>query len=108
MKWQKDQNLFWESKPNATITKNFFEILRTGGWKCVNCTLPSNPNLARRIQDLKDFGYTIATNTNKFCPNCNSNKIHLILLPIKRGINTGNGYETWSPALRKRILKLLN
>ena len=70
--------------------------------------MPNNPNWARRIQDLKEFGYTIATDTKRFCTKCNSNKTHLLLLPIKRGTNAGNGYETWSPALRKRILKLLN
>ncbi len=107
-KWQKEQNDFWQNKPNANVTKEFFNVLKTGGWKCVNCDLPNNPNWARRIQDLKEFGYTIATNTNKFCPKCNSNRTHLILLPIKRGIYTGNGYETWTPVLRKRILKLLN
>lgn len=106
--WQKEQDEFWKNKPNANVTKEFFDVLRTGGWKCVNCDLPNNPNWARRIQDLKEFGYTIATDTKRFCNKCNSNKTHLILLPIKRGINTGNGYETWTPALRKRILKLLN
>ena len=29
------------------------------------------------------------------------------MLPISRGTIGGNGYETWSPALRKRIIKLL-
>jgi len=38
---------------------------------------------------------------------CNSNKTHLILLPIERGGIAGNGYETWSPYLRKRIIKTL-
>lgn len=30
------------------------------------------------------------------------------MLPIQRGGATGNGYETWSPSLRKRIIKVLN
>lgn len=106
--WKKEQEKFWQSKPNANVTKEFFDVLKTGGWKCVNCDLPNNPNWARRIQDLKEFGYTIATDTKRYCEKCCSNKTHLMLLPIKRGISTGNGYETWSPALRKRILKLLN
>ena len=29
------------------------------------------------------------------------------MLPIERGGNIGNGYETWSPALRKRIIRVL-
>lgn len=28
-------------------------------------------------------------------------------MPIERGSAEGNGYETWSPALRKRIIKVL-
>jgi hypothetical protein len=31
----------------------------------------------------------------------------LLLLPINRVELAGNGYETWSPALRKRIIRLL-
>lgn len=30
------------------------------------------------------------------------------MLPIERGIAEGNGYETWSPKLRKRIIKVLD
>jgi len=106
--WMKKQEKFWaEEKPNATTTKPFFDSLAKGGWQCVECTLPKNPNWARRIQDLKEFGYTIATDTKRFCPKCNANKTHLILLPIERGSVEGNGYETWSPALRKRIIKVL-
>ncbi len=30
------------------------------------------------------------------------------MLPLKRGTLNGNGYETWSPELRKRIVNLLN
>lgn len=106
--WLKEQELFWKNeKPNAKTTKPFFDSLKKGGWQCVNCTLPSNPNWARRIQDLKEYGYTIATDTNRYCPKCKANKTHLILLPIPRGGMNGNGYETWSPKLRKRIVKLL-
>ena len=97
-KWLDEQKEFWEEKPNADITKSFFDV---------NCGLPQNPNWARRIQDLKEFGYTIATDTNRFCPKCGENKTHLILLPIKRLSIEGNGYETWSPQLRKRIIKVL-
>jgi rubrerythrin len=107
--WLKEQERFWrEEKRNAKTTKEFFDSLVKGGWQCVKCTLPQNPNWARRIQDLKEFGYTIATDTNRYCPICKDNNTHLILLPIKRGSITGNGYETWSPALRKRIIKVLH
>ena len=106
-KWRKEQLLFWSSKANAGVTKAFFDALaKTFDYICVNCQLPQNPNWARRIQDLKEFGYTIATQLARHCPHCNKNTTHLILLPIKRGGVTG--YETWSPELRERIVKLLN
>lgn len=106
-KWVQEQEMFWDEKPNADITKSFFEGLSNCDWTCVNCGLPQNPNWARRIQDLKEFGYTIATDTNRYCTKCGGNRTHLILLPIKRLTNNGNGYETWSPQLRKRIIKVL-
>ncbi len=106
--WLKKQEKFWaEEKPNAKTTKEFFDSLIQGGWQCVECTLPKNPNWARRVQDLKEFGYTIATDTKRYCPICKANKTHLILLPIERGSVDGNGYETWSPKLRKRIIRVL-
>lgn len=105
--WIQKQNEFWADKQRAATTKGFFDSLVRGGWQCVECTLPKNPNWARRIQDLKEFGYTLATDTNRYCPNCKSNKTHIIMLPIKRLGSSGNGYETWSPVLRKRIIKVL-
>lgn len=107
--WIQTEEQFWrDEKANATTTKAFFDILAQGGWKCVGCALPSNPNWARRVQDLKEFGYTLATDTNRFCPICKKTKTHLILLPIPRGYSAGNGYETLSPKLRKKILSILN
>lgn len=102
--WLKDQEEFWKTS-NKKVTQPFFESLKDGKWKCVYCQLPRNPNWARRVQDLKEFGYTIATHTKKHCPNCNRNTTQLIMLPIERGGQTG--YETWSPNLRKRILSVL-
>lgn len=105
-KWEKNQDEFWSNK-NAKTTKQFFDVLSKGGWKCVNHELPQNRNFARRIQDLKEFGYTIATDTKRYCPSCKKNTTHLIMLPIPRVELAGNGYETWSLALRRRILKVL-
>lgn len=105
--WLEKQEQFWKEKPKATITKKFFDSLSKGGWQCVECTLPKNLNWARRIQDLKEFGFTLATDTKRFCPTCKGNRTHLIMLQIERGGNKGNGYETWSPALRKRIIRVL-
>lgn len=102
--WLKEQKLFWDSAKKK-VTRGFFEELKGSRWKCVNCELPKNPNWARRVQDLKEFGYTMATDTKRFCENCKRNTTHLILLPVPRGAKTG--YETWSPALRKRMLDTL-
>lgn len=105
--WKRKQAAFWTEKSRAETTKSFYDSLVKGGWQCVECTLPKNPNWARRIQDLKEFGYTLATDTKRYCPKCGANKTHIILLPIERGGLAGNGYETWSPALRRRIIKVL-
>jgi hypothetical protein len=104
--WRNEQAEFWQGKPNAAITKAFFDVLaREFSWCCVSCTLPTNPNWARRTQDLKEFGYTIATDTNRHCPNCQKRTTQLILVPLPRGGITG--YETWSPQLRQNIVNLL-
>ncbi len=105
--WKKEQDSFWATKPKATVTKGFFDKLVKGGWQCI-CTFPENPNWARRIQVLKEYGYTLATDTKRYCEICKENNTHLILLPIKRNSVKGNGYETWSPFLRKKIIKVLN
>ena len=108
VEWEKTQAQFWhQEKANADTTKQFFDALKDGKWKCRACQLPQNPNFARRIQNLKEFGYTIATDTKRHCPRCKATKTHLILLPIPRYGIAGNGYETWSPTLRKRIINVL-
>lgn len=105
--WKADQNEFWSHK-NAEITKQFFDALSQNlKWCCVDCDLPKNPNWARRVQDLKEMGYSIATDTNRHCPKCDSNKTHLMLLPIPRTDTTGNGYEQIPKKLRERILSTL-
>lgn len=107
--WLKEQKVYWkEEKPRATVTKGFFDELAKGGWKCVTCDLPSNPNWARRTQDLKDFGYMLSTDTNKYCSKCKKNTTHLQMIPIKRFMLAGGGYETWSTKLRNRIINVLN
>jgi hypothetical protein len=104
--WKKEQKYFWGTKPGAGITKGFFDVLsKTFDWCCINCDLPQNPNWARRIQDLKEFGYTITTNTKRHCEKCNKNTTQLLLLPLPRGGITG--YEIWSKELRERIVKIL-
>jgi len=105
--WKAEQVEFWKTKPNAETTKSFFDALsRSFKWCCVSCDLPQNPNWARRVQDLKEFGYTLATNTKRPCSKCRRNSTQLILVPLKRGGITG--YETWSAELRSKIVSLLN
>jgi hypothetical protein len=104
--WRAEQIKFWRDKPGAGVTKSFFDVLSTKfKWCCVTCELPTNPNFARRIQDLKEFGYTLATNTSRHCAKCARNTTQLTILPMRRGGVTG--YETWTPALRTKIISLL-
>lgn len=107
MAWKATQDQYWGSS-RSVETKEIFYILADGKWHCRNCDI-SNPNFARRIQDLKEFGYTIATHVNYKCPVCGNNRsTRLLLLPIDRVELAGNGYETWSPALRARIIRVLS
>jgi len=105
-KWLSEEESFWDAS-NKGVTRSFFEGLKDCRWKCVACELPKNPNWARRVQDIKELGYTLATNTKMFCSKCGRNTTHLIMLRLPRG-GSELGYETLSPVLRKRIFKTLN
>ena len=103
--WLDKQIEYWDTeKSGANVTRPFFDVLSEGGWKC-RCKFPENDNPARRIQDIKDFGYTVVTDTKRYCPDCGKNTTHRLLVPLERGV--GTGYETWSPKLRERIIKVL-
>lgn len=105
--WLKRENEKWENS-RSVETKEIFNLLKDGKWHCRNCDI-KNPNFARRVQDLKEMGYTIATHINYKCPVCGNNRsTRLMLLPLDRVEIAGNGYETWSPELRKRILRLFS
>jgi len=104
--FRKAQEEFWQLKPKASVTKEFFDNLACDfNWKSVRHDLPKNSNSQRRIQDLKEFGYTIATDTRRVHKASGEVSTHHLLLPLRRGGITG--YETWSPALRKRIIQVL-
>jgi hypothetical protein len=104
--WKSEQDKFWADKPKAVTTKAFFDILaKDFKWKSVPTDLPENPNWARRIQDLKEFGYTLATNTAKFDKTRNEKCTHILLVPLARGGITG--YETWSQEIREKIINTL-
>lgn len=105
--WKQEQKKFWDSKPRAYITREFFDVLaKDFKWKSVESDLPNNPNWARRIQDIKEFGYTIATNTKMVDSNTGQTCTHLLLIPLPRG--GISGYETWSKETRERIVKALD
>ena len=104
--WHTTAEIFWDESKKDT-TRPFFDVMNKnlGEWVCQGCQLPQNPNWARRTQEIKEQGYTVATATKRPCEKCAKNMTHLMLLPIPRGAKTG--YETWSTELRKRILRVL-
>lgn len=108
-KWEhfvKEQELFWAEKPGSAITKSFFDVLaRDFTWQSVKSDLPPNPNWARRVQDLKEMGYTIATRTAMQDLRTGQKGTHLLLVPLPRGGITG--YETWTTEVRNQIIRLL-
>lgn len=107
--WVISQEKYWEEeKPKASTTKEVFDILKSTNWTCVSHNI-NNDNWARRFQDLKEFGYTFATQTHKFCEQCNKNRTFVQCIPLPRYHTTGSlGYETWTPKLRKKIISVLN
>lgn len=87
-------------------TKEFFDKLLNLRWNSVKYDLPKNPNWARRVQDIKEFGYTLATDTNRKVLGKNETDTHILLVPIPRGSITG--YEVMSPEFKKRAIKILS
>ena len=51
------------------------------------------------------MGFTISTDTSRYCSRCTSNLTHLMLLPVPQGGQSG--YEVMSPPLIRRIKKVL-
>jgi hypothetical protein len=105
-KWVSVEKKIWETEyKGKAVTKPFFDKLLNLRWNCVDSDLPSNRNWARRIQDIKEMGYTLATDTKRFNGRLGKNTTQILLVPLKRGAQTG--YEVFSPTLRKRIIKVL-
>lgn len=83
----------------GNVTPEFFKVLLSFREEFER--FPNNPNPARRIQDIKDAGYTIAS-----IPRPNGLKgFSRILLPIP--INARMGYEIFSPQFKARVIRLL-
>ncbi len=96
--WRKDQAEYW-GKSSAPVTKPIFDIMaRDFAWLSYS-DMSGSSNPARRIQDLKEMGYTIATRRLK------GRGYEFMLLPVPR--HGESGYEWWSGALRSKIVRIL-
>lgn len=83
----------------GSVTPLFFKVLLS--FKEEFKKLPVNPNPARRIQDIKDAGYTLAS-----VPRPNGLKgYYRILLPLP--LHAEMGYETFTPQFKARVIRLL-
>ena len=95
-KWVKDELKFWETKKTgAAVTFSFFKAICSLKW---TSNFPSNNNPQRRIQDIKELGYTLSTRLT-------GQSTERLLLPIPRGAETG--YETFTPQFKSRVIRLL-
>lgn len=83
----------------GSVTPLFFNVLLS--FKEEFEKFPMNPNSARRIQDIKDAGYTLAS-----VPRPGSLKgYNRILLPLP--LHEEMGYETYTPQFKSRVIRLL-
>lgn len=104
--WTQKESQLWNDKyAGRGVTKEFFMPLLNLEWNCISHDFPSNPNWARRIQDIKEMGYSLATNTKMWCQREGKNTTHILLLPLETAPQTG--YEYISKQLRERVLKVL-
>lgn len=83
----------------GSVTPLFFSVLLSFKEEFEN--FPMNPNSARRIQDIKDAGYTLAS-----VPRPRGLKgYNRILLPLP--LYAEMGYETFTPQFKARVIRLL-
>jgi hypothetical protein len=95
--WIAQEKSVWETDwKGKEVTKGFFDAMSSMQW---TSDFPPNDNPQRRIQDIKELGYTIASRRV-------GKKMERLLLPIPRGLQTG--YETFSKEFRMKALKALN
>ena len=98
-KWIEQEKKYWQDEMSGkSVTKPFFDELAKLGWVS---QFPANDNPQRRLQDIKELGYTLASR-----PVGIKIKREFLLVPIPRHANTG--YETFSATFRKKALKILN
>ena len=83
----------------GSVTPLFFDVLLS--FKEEFERFPMNPNSARRIQDIKDAGYTLASVPRPGGLKGNNR----ILLPLP--LHAEMGYETFTPQFKARVIRLL-
>lgn len=106
LEFQTKERKRWNDEMSGKkTTKTFFDALLDLEWKSVKYDLPSNPNWARRIQDIKEFGYTLATDTRRTVKGKYETDTHILLVPIPKGGVTG--YEVMSPAFKAKAISVM-
>ena len=96
--WRAEQARYWAGS-KAPVTKPIFDILsKDFAWHSYG-EMSTSSNPARRIQDLKEMGYTVSTRRIQ------GRGYEFMLLPLPR--HGESGYEWWSGALRNRIVRAL-
>ncbi len=93
--WLVAEEKKWQAS-KADVTKQFFFKLLSFREET---EFPQNDNPARRIQDIKDAGYTVASIPNR------KGRTSRILLPLP--LNNEMGYETFTPQFKSRVIRLL-
>lgn len=95
-KWIANEKKLWKKEfKGKTVTKPFFDELAKLKW---TSKFPPNDNPQRRIQDIKELGYTMSTRRN-------GRKTERLLVPIPRGAKTG--YETFTEAFKQKAIEVL-
>lgn len=109
----KDSIINWKNKNRIIAEKGksqankFLKLLLDKDVICSKCYLtPVTSNPQKPIQNLRDKGYVISTDRNKYCSRCNKKTTHYILTPILS--NDQNNYELVSPALKYRICQVFD
>jgi len=96
--WRKDE--LARGLIGGDVTPEFFRVLLSFKEEFEN--FPANPNPARRIQDIKDAGYTLASVPR----GAGLKGFNRILLPIP--LHTEMGYEAFTPQFKARVIRLLS
>lgn len=105
-KFQAKEKKRWNDEMSGKkTTKGFFDKLLDLDWKSVKYDLPNNPNWARRVQDIKEFGYSLATDTRRTVKGKYETDTHILLVPLPKGGVTG--YEVMSPAFKAKAIAVM-